>query len=316
MSGPHTNRLGSDASAKELLLASLFDHLWQRYRSQVPFVQTYEEVAAAAGAEFVNDHIAFRTLASQQPLTGIPSLSRLFEALDYRVAGSYGFTDKHLSALHLQHANPVLPKLFISELRLWELPAEARQAAAASLESYSHPLDNEDLAALTTIDGPTDLSAQVEKLSTLFQRPWSPPEKSAVEALEQVSQYGAWTLLHGYAVNHFTSLVNSHQVPTLDSIDKTVAALQAAGVPMKSEIEGAPGSKLRQTATAAASCDVEILERGKPSSMSWTYAYFEIAERGEVKDPDTGKSGRFEGFLGPQATQLFEMTKSQKPKNK
>jgi hypothetical protein len=42
--------------------------------------------------------------------------------------------------------------------------------------------------------------------------------------------------------------------------------------------------------------------------MPWTYAYFELAERGEVAD-ESGRRGRFEGFLGPQATQLFEMTK-------
>jgi hypothetical protein len=43
--------------------------------------------------------------------------------------------------------------------------------------------------------------------------------------------------------------------------------------------------------------------------LPWTYAYFELAERGEVTDPETGRAARFEGFLGPQATQLFEMTK-------
>ena len=36
---------------------------------------------------------------------------------------------------------------------------------------------------------------------------------------------------------------------------------------------------------------------------------FELAERGEVTDPDSGARQRFEGFLGPQATQLFDMTK-------
>ena len=42
---------------------------------------------------------------------------------------------------------------------------------------------------------------------------------------------------------------------------------------------------------------------------SWTYAYFELAERGEVVDRESGESTRFEGFLGAQATQLFEMTR-------
>jgi hypothetical protein len=43
--------------------------------------------------------------------------------------------------------------------------------------------------------------------------------------------------------------------------------------------------------------------------MPWTYAYFELAQRDTVADPATGKKVRFEGFLGPQATNLFEMTR-------
>jgi hypothetical protein len=74
---------------------------------------------------------------------------------------------------------------------------------------------------------------------------------------------------------------------------------------MKTEIEGAKGSKLRQTATEAVITDVVAADGVLP----WTYAYFEIAERGMVADGETGRTGRFEGFLGPQATNLFEMTK-------
>jgi hypothetical protein len=65
---------------------------------------------------------------------------------------------------------------------------------------------------------------------------------------------------------------------------------------------------LRQTATEAVTIDVEIAEQGRSATMPWSYAYFELAERGEVTDGETGRRGRFEGFLGPQATQLFEMT--------
>jgi hypothetical protein len=43
--------------------------------------------------------------------------------------------------------------------------------------------------------------------------------------------------------------------------------------------------------------------------MPWSYAYFELAQRDPLLDPATGKQQRFEGFLGPQATNLFEMTR-------
>ena len=32
--------------------------------------------------------------------------------------------------------------------------------------------------------------------------------------------------------------------------------------------------------------------------MPWSYAYFELAERGPAPDPETGRQARFEGFLG------------------
>ena len=72
--GPHARLFTARPanSTGEQLLASLFDALWVRYREVVPYVRNYEEIAARYGAPFVNDHIAFRTLGSQRPMTGIP----------------------------------------------------------------------------------------------------------------------------------------------------------------------------------------------------------------------------------------------------
>src|SRR3954466_12191869 len=122
--GPH--KAISVSSARERFCAELFDRLWDRYRQRVSYVQTYEKVIRQAKATFVNDHIAFRTFATQQPLAGIATISRIFEALGYRAAGSYHFDDKQLSAIHFQHANQQFPKLRRSELRVWELPGETR----------------------------------------------------------------------------------------------------------------------------------------------------------------------------------------------
>jgi len=40
----------------------------------------------------------------------------------------------------------------------------------------------------------------------------------------------------------------------------------------------------------------------------WPYAYFEIVEHNSILDRDTGTHVRYKGFLGPQATELFERT--------
>jgi len=309
ISGPH--QAIPTSSAREKFCAELFDRLWDRYRQRVSYVQTYEKVIREAKATFVNDHIAFRTFATQQPLGGIASISRIFETLGYRAAGSYHFDDKQLSAIHFQHANQQFPKLFISELRVWELPTDARAIIEKTAKSHRPAVAAEALAALANLDRDNKPAADLMPriVAEFHDLPWILPAREDVEKLNKVSQYAAWVLVHGYNVNHFTSLINSHSVPALDDIEKTIAALQKAGVPMKKEIEGERGSKLRQSSTEAVMIDVDVHDRGVPAKMPWTYAYFELAQRDAVTDPDTGKKVRFEGFLGPQATNLFEMTR-------
>lgn len=308
--GPH-QAIGP-RGPQEQFLAELFDHLWDRYRQRVSYVRDYEHVVMSAGATFVNDHIAFRTFACQQPLAGIASLSRIFEALGYVPANCYHFADKHLNAIHYQHPRAELPKLFISELKVWELDEPVRREIEAVVRGHREPFDGDALALLTSNDPLPDAerSELMERVvRQIHELPWPLPEKESVAAVNEASQYAAWVLVHGYNVNHFTSLINSHGVPKLADIEKTIAALKAVGVPMKAEIEGARGSKLRQSATEAVKIDVEVVDGGQPTTMPWTYAYFELAERGEILDGETGKKSRFEGFLGPQATQLFEMTR-------
>jgi hypothetical protein len=324
MTGPHSAI--PVTTPRERFAARLFDTLWDTYRRRVSYVQTYEQVIRKAKATFFNDHIAFRTFACQQPQTGIASISRIFEALGYRAAGSYHFEDKQLSAIHYQHANPQFPKLFISELKTWELPAPQREVINRVVRSHRPPVSERVLVELQNLDqgasrnategvpysadsGPPADDLLAEIVAQFHELPWLLPRREDVVELNKVSQYAAWVLVHGYNVNHFTSLINSHGVPALDDIEKTIAALTAAGVPMKSEIEGERGSKLRQSATEAVKIDVQVADQGVPAKMPWTYAYFELAQRDAVVDPETGKRVRFEGFLGPQATNLFEMTR-------
>jgi hypothetical protein len=307
--GPH--QALATASGQQRFTARLLDRLWAGYRRRVEYVRRYEQVVRDHQAKFVNDHIAFRTFTYQQPQLGLSGLSRLFEALGYRAAGLYHFDDKSLFATHYEHANRDFPKLFISELQTWKLSAAAQQIIGRTVASHRPPLAQKMLVDLARVEelSPNECEALLKGTAEwIEQLPWNPPLKEDVSILNQESQYGAWVLVHGYNVNHFTSLINSHGVDSLGDIEKTVAVLRSAGVPMKAEIEGAAGSILRQTATDAVVIDVAVQEQGRVSSMPWTYAYFELAERGMVEDVG-GTRRRFEGFLGPQATQLFEMTR-------
>ena len=297
---------------RERFLLELFDTLWVRYRARMEYVRKYEEVVKAHGARFINDHIAFRTLATQDPAGGIFRISRIVEALGYTAAACYEFPDKRLSSIHYRHAHPEFPKLFITQLKTWELSDGARAIIAKSMKSHRRPVSERTLSDLHRV-GELTAAARARLLKQMvlyFQElPWDRPQKKEVLALDKESQFGAWVLVNGYDVNHFTASVDSHGVPSLDDIEKVVDALKAAGVPMKKEIEGERGTKLRQTSTEAAVVDTPVKDGAKTVKIPWTYAYFEIAQRPLMKDPVTGRMERFEGFLGGQATNLFDMTK-------
>lgn len=291
--------------AQTAFLERLLTHLWQEYRDRVTYARAYEDILRERGGTFRNDHLAFRTFATQEKWSGIAAISRPFEALGYRPAGAYDFPDKHLTSLHFAPPSESLPRLFISELRVWELSPKARKIVLASTANAAPGLNDAELAGLS--DLPRLPAKAREKLlrrwAAQFARRWPAPKAADALALERESQFGAWTLLHGHTVNHFTAAVHSHETDSLDSIEKTVEALKAAGVPMKPEIEGDPGSKLRQSSTQAVVIPVEMRSGTRVVKKPWTYAYFELAERPLLD------GRRYEGFLGGQATNLFEMTR-------
>ncbi|WP_434383063.1 DUF1338 domain-containing protein [Melittangium boletus] len=240
----------------------LLDLLWERYAAEVPYARTF---ATLSNGRFRNDHIALRSLA--RPGGGIALFADVFARFGWTPAGRYTFPDTHLSAIYLAHPEG-LPRVFISELHAERLSPEAQRLLAAL------PVDP---------PAPTEIPA----LADWFSAPPA-PEEAALLALERESQYGAWLLAFGRKVNHFTG--------TVDDVEAWQRRMLEAGVPMKSEIEGAPGSALRQTATRAA--PVPLTLRGG-QTRPWPYAYFEIAQR----------APGFDGFLGPQARALFDMTK-------
>ena len=167
--------------------------------------------------------------------------------------------------------HPRFPRVFISELDAEQLTGDAR-----------------DILLDLAIDA-TPPPGNIDALAAWFGGP-RPPPPAALAIVSQSSQYGAWLLAFGRRVNHFTAVV--------DDVELWHKKLLHAGVPMKDSIEGERGGKLRQTATHAALAHV-MLADGTVKKMP--YAYFEIAER---------RDG-FDGFLAPQARQLFDMTRTE-----
>jgi 2-oxoadipate dioxygenase/decarboxylase-like protein len=233
----------------------LLDQLWDRYAAQVPYARTFVELARGT---FRNDHVAFRSLKGRG---GIEPFAAFFEQKGWTRRDAYDFPDAHLDAIYL--AKPGEPRVFISQLRAEELSPRAQKI----LEQLPHP---GPIADAGSFRAPDIQVAEPELLE-----------------LERESQYGAWLLLFGREVNHFTASV--------DDVEKWQRRMKEAGIPMKEEIEGEPGAGLRQTATKAAPRKIRLRERER----EWPYAYLEVAER----------NGGFDGFVAAQARQLFEMTK-------
>jgi len=303
-------------NAKQIL-DSLLSNLWAAYKRRVSYAATYEKMVLEKGGERHNDHIAFRTFnlymgdPSEGALpAGITGISRIFEALGYERKDRYDFLEKKLTAYHFEHkTNPDNPKIFISQLEVDKLPDAAAAIIKNSLKIAHDPLTSTDqelllgLARGETLDSHSG-TMLLESLTDFFARHWDIPARKDIEELNKYSQYAAWTLLHGNSVNHFTAWINKQNVREWPDIEATVEALRAAGIPMKKEYEGERGSKLRQSSTEAVMEKVDVREAdGSIGKIDWSYAYYELAERGKVD----GKE--FTGFLGEQATNLFEMTR-------
>ena len=300
-----------------LLAKELWKQLWLIYRQRVGYARVYEATIKKAGGTVANDHIAFRSLrlivdsAEGKINLGIPYLESVVSWLGYKVAGEYHFGDRNLYARHYRHPEQDkynLPKLFISELIVKQLPP----SIARSIENT---VRSDNLFSLSTWQKSTfpsrqDESAIAKSLVPIFTRPWTPPKQSIVETVNEVSQYGAWLLLHGYSVNHFTGYINLQNTPAYPDIKSTAQALASQGVPMKDSFEGGESSGLQQTATQAVREQVSVINnRGDLDKMSWSYAYYELAERYLIAD-NTGHQTLFEGFIAPQAQHLFDMTKA------
>jgi septum formation inhibitor MinC len=289
-------------------ITQLFSSLWQEYSNRVSYAHTYQQMITEVGGTVANDHIAFRSLrlsvdSPQGKINlGIEYLDRLFTNLGYIAVNEYTFTQTHLYARHYQHSQRKeldLPKLFISELIVDELPDSIAQLIQQTVNNSPQFVKKEELTF-----------NQIQLIKKIFSRPWQPPKLSVIKQVNEITQYGAWVLLHGYAVNHFTGYVNRQNTTKYPDIDSTARGLANLGIPMKAEIEGNITCGLRQTATQAVKELVTVIddESNLEIQIPWTYAYYEIAQRYPV-EITPGNYQLFDGFFTQNAQQLFEMTR-------
>ena len=154
----------------------IFEELWRDYVQLNPNVMKIHDLIEAEGGAIVNDHIAFRTFGVEG--FRVDDLAQHFLALGYSYGEDYHFEAKKLKAKHLNAPNPMLPKVFISELMI-EQCSKDLQAVVTAL------LDQVDKSNFLTPD-------------FLWQgRRWNPISYEVYDALRQESEYAAWMYVFG-----------------------------------------------------------------------------------------------------------------------
>jgi hypothetical protein len=298
------------------LVKGLINNLWQQYTRRVSYASLYAEMVNERGGKVVHDHLAFRsfnTNTGEQP-AGTRAFGHLLEMLNYRRSGKYKFPKMMASAVHYEHPDPLLPKIFVSQLEVDELPVWAQKIIKATVFDTPYLLSDQAIELMNILNSQgsiTNEAAEIltEELTGYFRRPWELPPREDLLKINDVSQYAAWTLLHGNSVNHFAAFTNLQHVPEWPDIEATCMAMAKAGIPMKDELEGEKGSILRQSATQAVKETISFSnEEGDIEEMDWTYAYYEFTERGYVISDEGEKL--FTGFISDQATHLFKMTQT------
>jgi len=259
-------------------LPELLDVLWRDYVASTPQAERIHRLLSQRGEVLRNDHVALRSYGA--PGIGIAALARPFEALGWQPRDNYRFADKHLRARYWQHADPALPKVFISELVVGELSAGA-QAVIAGL----------------TAQLPAGFGARADL--AWAGRPWrvtfAEYEKLLVE-----SEYAAWVAAFGFRVNHFTVDVGSlRSFPDLAAlceflVERGETLNQAGGV-----IKGSPGERLEQASTRADSVAVEFSDQVAQVPS----CYYEFARRYPLPSGEL-----FHGFVPASADKIFEST--------
>lgn len=288
-------------------LEQVLGGLMRRYQERVPDVS---KIIAAMAAEGIipgpdaieNDHIAFRTMGV--PQLGIASLERIFLHYGYARRDRYDFAAKRLNAFWYAPPRPDLPRIFISELRVGDLSAEAQRTITGYTDEVRHdPVDALDL----------DDWAQVDDF--LHRGLWRLPTWADYSALAAESEYAAWVIYNRYYLNHFT--VTIHNLPAgYNTIASFNAFLQRNGFKLNDAggtIKTSPDGKLLQSSTVAEMIDAAFAG-GDTHRIAGSYV--EFAERrpldqfAHLPAPLLTREQRREGFEAGNADKIFESTYS------
>ncbi len=294
---------------RQQLLEAVLRGLMTRYRANVPDVGGVLSAMIRRGlidreSEVENDHIAFRTMGV--PHLGIASLEKVFLHFGYERRDPYDFPEKKVSARWYAPPLERNPRIFISELRVQELSAEARAIVARYTATVvSDPVDALDLD-------------DADAVTSFLHAPlWRTPSWADYRRLLDESEFAAWVIYNRYYLNHFTIAVHNLPRP-YDRLETFDRFLQQEGFTLNDSggtIKVSADGKLLQSSTVAAIVNATF-DDGQGASEVHPIAgsYVEFAERRILDEfaslPPSAISRRHrrEGFEAANANRIFEST--------
>lgn len=292
---------------RQSTLQHVLNGLMRRYQERVPDVGAItaamiEEGIITRPEDIENDHIAFRTMGVTQ--LGIHSFEKIFLHYGYQRREPYHFAAKKLDAYWYAPPNPAFPRIFVSELRVGDLSADAQRIIRSYTdEVVSDPVDALDLDDAAAVDG------------FLHQALWRLPTWNDYQRLAAESEYAAWVIYNRYYLNHFT--ISIHNLPAgYDTCESFNAFLKRRGFTLNNaggEVKRSPDGLLLQSSTVAEMIPATFAG-GEIQQISGSYV--EFAERrvlpqfADLPKTQIKREQRREGFEAGNADKIFESTYS------
>lgn len=294
----------SSFQGTESFFRSVMKNMENVYLNRNPTAKGILDLVHSAGNEKVcYDHFAFRTFGVDGH--GIDSMAKFFVYFGYTQKDELSFPAKKLKAFWFappdasdadgDGVNGPLPRVFVSELLVDQMSAEAQEIIRKYTKMSGGGFKHAALA------------------SALGSLTWETPSYSEFQQLARESEYAAWTLVNGYALNHAT--ISVHRLKShLSHINDLNRFVEEKGYKLNSEggvLKVSPDGLLLQSSTVADSFSFEFSDGVKESVPC---CYIEFAERlvlpqhAKLPEEEVKEFHRRDGFEVGNADKIFEST--------
>lgn len=191
----------------------LIEHLWEGYKNEVPHARIISDHLQKHFIKKIpQDHFAIIDLPSEY--SGIEPLKKIFEVLGFRERGRDYLPLKQNAFLWMAETESTertieeaLPQVVLADFRMDELPLSIQNIISKySIQIKPSPLKEIEILAKKIQEGSLESFHHLVQLlkEYLNKREWSLPTVADFEAVNEVNELLAWTLVFGRMPNHFT----------------------------------------------------------------------------------------------------------------